>query len=658
MYKRQNIFSLITDSPPTGTVQSVTFPSDEIELSDATLPVTGDDAEFFTFTTFVPLLTSTSILSNDIYNPSARHLLEVSDDKNYAIYTSFLNEELSVYVYKNGTWTLYNSYEDVSGGASSVSISSDGQYMFFTRNDYYGSIIYKSSDYGDTFTQIRYNSDEEDKIYVDSSDNGQYILFGHDNTGGYYNSGLLLSTDSGSNLTEVFLSGIQNDNDVIYLDVKSVSVSSTGQYMSVLTGQGGSGDASYKNKIYTSSDYGSSWTQHQIAKNWKEIKMSSGGQYQTAITTNDKIYVSSDFGVVFAERNLSKNWKCLTISSDGQLQVASSTTGTYVSSDAGLTWQELNTKSYDDISLSSTTLEAVGSTQPDGYTIPFEKNVTPKGYASQITNSHSDIIYDAPLKTGNTAFELVSSRDPVKLSSSSPLGYTVRLSPDGNTLGICDLNSSGNQRGVVKVYRWNGTTWNLIDRIQQEYHNDMQQTHFGGNIEFSNDGNIIAVAATGSGDRTGVVKVYEASNNSGEISYIQRGNTLHEYIKNDTTDGRPDGTIGSQNKFRRIAMSADGQYLAIGSPYYDDPNVTIYQWNSNTSNWDVIQELSSERDKRFGFGLALSQDGQQLVIMENDALRYYQKENGLFDEKWSIISDNNSDFSNMVNSLNLSLIHI
>lgn len=71
--------------------------------------------------------------------------------------------------------------------------------------------------------------------------------------------------------------------------------------VSVLTGEGGSGDASYKNKIYTSSDYGSTWTKHDIAKNWKEIKMSSGGQYQTAITTDNKIYVSSDFGVVFAE---------------------------------------------------------------------------------------------------------------------------------------------------------------------------------------------------------------------------------------------------------------------------------------------------------------------------------------------------------------------
>ena len=530
--------------------------------------------------------------------------------------------------------------------------------MFFTYNDYYGSSIYKSSDYGNTFTQMSsYSSDEEDKIYVDISDNGEYILIGHDNISGYYNSGLRLSTDSGLTFTDVFLSGIQNDNNVLYLDVKSVSVSSTGQYMSVLTGDGGLG-MEYKNQIYTSSDYGSTWTKHDIAKDWKEIKMSSGGQYQTAITTNNKIYVSSDFGVSFAERNLSKNWKCLTISSDGQLQVASSTTGTYFSYDAGLTWQELNTKSYNDISLSLTTLEAVGSTQPDGYTLQFE-NLTPTGYASQITNSHSDIIYDAPLKD-NTAFELVSSRVPVELSSSTPLGYTVRLSPDGNTLGICDLNSSGSQRGIVKVYRWNGTTWNLIDTIQQDYHNDMQLTHFGGNIEFSNDGNIIAIAATGSGDRTGMVYVYTLDEtDSNNVHYTQRGSTLHDIYETDVNSiSYNNGTSNSQNKNRRIGFSSDAEYLAIGSPYYDDhtkglvSNVTIYKWNTANSDWEVDQVLNaSGLHKRFGFGLALSQDGQQLVIMEDDALRYYQKENGSFDEKWSIISEDNSDFSNMVDSL-------
>ena len=100
--------------------------------------------------------------------------------------------------------------------------------------------------------------------------------------------------------------------------------------MSVLTGGGGSGDASYKNRIYTSSDYGSTWTKHNITKNWKEIKISSDGKYQTAITSNDKIYVSGNFGGSFSERNIVKNWKCLAMSSSGEIQVASSTTGTYL----------------------------------------------------------------------------------------------------------------------------------------------------------------------------------------------------------------------------------------------------------------------------------------------------------------------------------------
>ena len=870
-----------SDTNVTATVTELSIPENSIALSY--------DSNNFVFDSNVSLTQNNSLSiidTNAIVNfDSTNHFFEVSDDQQHAIYGTSYNEDNFIYVYNSGTWTLALTPSG-DDRVSSVSISSSGQYMYFTVGDYYGSSLYKSSNYGSSFSPVG-AATTSGPIFIDFSDDAQYGLAGHTNADDNHLSCLRLTTNSGSSWSDVFLSNIVNDTNVSYLNVISVSVSSTGQYMSVLTGGGGSGDASYKNRIYTSSDYGSTWTKHDITKNWKEIKISSDGKYQTAITTNEKIYVSGDFGGSFSERNIVKNWKCLTMTSSGEIQVASSTTGTYVSYDSGLTWQLLSTSEvYDDVSFSSTSLQAIQSTGGDAYeiisgssseiynlsyglvdtntnnitvtvtkdngvvtvsltndpitavnnlltdssgyftlastptgtaqTVSFTHdsitavnnnltdstgkfslsssptgtatsisftnlsissvtnvltdstgkfsllsipsgtatvisftndsitvvndslteltgkfsllssptgsasqlsftNVaitavtdiltdtsgkftlisspvgvvlsvnfapvspiqlsdstlpvtgadaakfdftqeTPKGYASSISNSHSDIIYNA---TDSTDFALISSRDPVELSASSQLGYTVRLSPDGNTLGICEkVNNNG--FGKVVVYRWDGTTWNLIDTIQQQNHNDMQQTHFGGNIEFSSNGNIMAVAATGPGDRTGMVYVYTLDEtDSNNVHYTQRGSTLHDIYETDVNSiSYNNGTSNSQNRNRRIGFSSDGQYLAIGSPYYDDhtqglvSNVTIYKWNTVNSDWEVDQVLNaSDLHKRFGFGLALSQDGQKLVIMEEDELHYYQKESGSFVEKWSIDSTDYSDFSNMVGNI-------
>lgn len=55
-------------------------------------------------------------------------------------------------------------------------------------------------------------------------------------------------------------------------------MSSDGHYQAILGG--------YQNnpgQIYTSSDYGATWTARESNRYWKKISMSSNGAYQTAI---------------------------------------------------------------------------------------------------------------------------------------------------------------------------------------------------------------------------------------------------------------------------------------------------------------------------------------------------------------------------------------
>lgn len=72
-----------------------------------------------------------------------------------------------------------------------------------------------------------------------------------------------------------------------------VSMSSTGQYQSSSVGNG---------YIYTSYDFGVTWTQRDSYRSWKGISLSSTGQYQSAIEQSSYIYTSYDFGVNWVPR--------------------------------------------------------------------------------------------------------------------------------------------------------------------------------------------------------------------------------------------------------------------------------------------------------------------------------------------------------------------
>ena len=73
-------------------------------------------------------------------------------------------------------------------------------------------------------------------------------------------------------------------------------MSSTGQYQSAVV------SASPDNTIYTSSDYGNTWTSRDSTRDWfSSISVSSTGQYQSAVVSGGNIYISSDFGATWFE---------------------------------------------------------------------------------------------------------------------------------------------------------------------------------------------------------------------------------------------------------------------------------------------------------------------------------------------------------------------
>jgi hypothetical protein len=122
-------------------------------------------------------------------------------------------------------------------------------------------------------------------------------------------------------------------------------MSASGQYQTAVTSS-----SSSDGYVYTSSDFGSSWSQQTTpTSNWQSVAVSGSGQYQVAVSTSGSslggyIYISSNFGASWSQQTTtSSNWQSVAVSVSGQYQTAVSLGSTiYVSSDYGNSWSSIS----------------------------------------------------------------------------------------------------------------------------------------------------------------------------------------------------------------------------------------------------------------------------------------------------------------------------
>ena len=111
-----------------------------------------------------------------------------------------------------------------------------------------------------------------------------------------------------------------------------MSVSSSGQYQTAAVNGGG---------IYTSSDYGSTWSASTASTTtWQSVSVSSSGQYQTAVyfgSGSSGIYTSSDYGSTWTASTGAPNnpWQSVSVSSSGQYQTVAAINSTIHTSICG-----------------------------------------------------------------------------------------------------------------------------------------------------------------------------------------------------------------------------------------------------------------------------------------------------------------------------------
>ena len=203
---------------------------------------------------------SSSIFNQDMsfqFYSSFISSLVVSNDQNFGLYYNTSGDGGELYMYRNGTWSPLNLYDS---SPTSISMSDDGKYMFYCIRGYYQITYHYSTNYGDNFQSGSYyvDADLPDSFCIASSNDGQYILLGDGNRNDSSLSGLRLSTNGGSSFEDVFLDNIvytTNSNNPMYsLNIIFVNISSSGEFMSVITGDNGTSN-DHKNRLFLSSDY-------------------------------------------------------------------------------------------------------------------------------------------------------------------------------------------------------------------------------------------------------------------------------------------------------------------------------------------------------------------------------------------------------------------
>jgi hypothetical protein len=178
------------------------------------------------------------------------------------------------------------------------------------------------------------------------------------------------------------------------------------------------------------------------------------------------------------------------------------------------------------------------------------------------------------------------------------------MSADGKRVAIGAHANDGNggSSGHVRIYDWNGSTWNQAGQdIDGEATNDLS----GWSVAMSAAGNRVAISATGNdgnGSSSGHVRIYDWNGSM----WNQAGQDI-------------DGEAVNDNSGWSVAISAAGDRVAIGAQYGDgkDSNsghVRIYDWNGSTWN-QAGQDLDGEAAcDRSGWSIAMSAAGDRVAI--------------------------------------------
>jgi hypothetical protein len=233
----------------------------------------------------------------------------------------------------------------------------------------------------------------------------------------------------------------------------------------------------------------------------------------------------------------------------------------------------------------------------------------------------------------------------IKSSNSNGIdrfGQDLALSVDGNTLAVVTTMEDGSGRGINPVsdelagnsgaaylFRFDGSNW--FEQAYIKSSNSESSDGFGSDVSLSNDGNILAVGASGEDSSTvGVNSIADELASSSGAAYIfrfepQLGFWYEEaYIKASNTGG-------GDNFGLVLDLSSDGTTLIVGAENEDSSSSGVgSNWNEDTinagaaylfrfdgSNWleqAYIKASITDIADNFATAVAISGNGETAVV--------------------------------------------
>ena len=217
-------------------------------------------------------------------------------------------------------------------------------------------------------------------------------------------------------------------------------------------------------------------------------------------------------------------------------------------------------------------------------------------------------------------------------------GWSVALSADGGTLAVGATGDASNATGIngnganhaaanagaAYVFSRSGSSWTQQAYIKAS--NTAAEDNFGVAVELNANGNILAVGAPYEASAATGVNGNQTNNsapNAGAVYTFSRNAaawTQQAYLKASNT--------GAQDNFgSALALNAAGTTLAVGAPYessvagnpasnaaLDAGAVYVFTFNNGWSQEALLKASNADANDDFGSAVALSSDGNTLIV--------------------------------------------
>lgn len=242
------------------------------------------------------------------------------------------------------------------------------------------------------------------------------------------------------------------------------------------------------------------------------------------------------------------------------------------------------------------------------------------GYSVAMSSDGSRVAVGAPSKDGNGADAghvrvytwngttwTRTGGDIDGEAATDRSGFSVAMSADGLLIAIGAIGNDGNgsAAGHVRIYAWNGTTWN---QTGSDIDGEAAGDNLGWSVAMSADGTRVAAGGP--------------FNDSNDLTDSSRGHVRAFTLTNgewEQTGSDIDGESADDSSGQSIAMSADGTRMAIGAPgnAANGPgagHVRIYtmtdgRWSQSGPDIDGEAQYNSS-----GWAVAVSSDGTHIAV--------------------------------------------